>query len=719
MGLSSMREVTEEETTTGTVNLPAVNLPTSWTRGTSLAEQPASAERAYLPLQLTALAADPDGVRREYGVTFIKAGRVRRRDGKLANWTISAEAVRGAIERINGVICFVDHAMGGFFMPDNPSLRDAAGITFDARYNPETQAAEGGLRLYSRSDMVWLREFLDEIVADQAAGRETPDVGLSLVFFGQHDMQEDEDGSPYRVTTSIDHVESCDLVFGPGAEGRVREILSKAGPGPGQPNLRRLTMADELEATQQAEAQPAPAPAPAADTGLADRLAALERQVQQALPQQPAVPGENDRLARLEQQLDNVVSGMERVVDLVTRTEERRVIGEMGVGASPRMPAQVRGHWLSSLDQVERAYEQLMGLDVPGDVHRLSGIRELYLLLTGDRNFRGEFNRNLVPDFLAYSSSGNNADTTTMAELTRNVMNKALIQQLALLEEYNWWQRIAHIDDFNSLQQVSWVRYGGIGYDTGTGLPTVAEKGEYQQLLWEDDRTTADWVKKGGYLPLSLEMIDRDDLMGWRDVPRQLALAQAVTISSVVSALFTANSGAGASLGDGVGDGYAFNTTRGNLITQPLDQTNWDTAVDTMYKLTQLMHSTVSESRRIAARPRFALVPIELESQAITAVTSAVKPGTFGDRQPMKRILPEEAVITVPHWTDANDWAALADPRLVPFVGVAFRFGRNAEIFMPGENNHILWLHDVLPIKTRWFFAVSVIDWRGCIKSNN
>ena len=191
-----------------------------------------------------------------------------------------------------------------------------------------------------------------------------------------------------------------------------------------------------------------------------------------------------------------------------------------------------------------------------------------------------------------------------------------------------------------------------------------------------------------------------------------------MTISSIVSALFTDNSGAGADLSDSVGDGYLFNTTRGNLITQPLDQTNWDTAVNTMYEFSQMMNSSVSESRVIAARPKYVLVPIELESQAITAVTSAVKPETFADRRPTKRILPEDNVVTVPHWTNADNWAALADPMICPTIGVAFRFGEQPELFMPGDANHILWLHDVLPIKVRWFFAVAPIDWRGAIKSN-
>jgi hypothetical protein len=126
----------------------------------------------------------------------------------------------------------------------------------------------------------------------------------------------------------------------------------------------------------------------------------------------------------------------------------------------------------------------------------------------------------------------------------------------------------------------------------------------------------------------------------------------------------------------------------------------------------------VTEARRIAARPKFLLVPIELESEGITAVTSAVKPSTPGDRRPVKRILPEENVVTVPHWTNATAWAACADPNLLPFAGVGFRFGRTPELIAEPANGAVQFLNDVLPIKVRWFFAVGVIETRGAIKSN-
>jgi hypothetical protein len=268
------------------------------------------------------------------------------------------------------------------------------------------------------------------------------------------------------------------------------------------------------------------------------------------------------------------------------------------------------------------------------------------------------------------------------------------------------------IENFNSLQQASFVRVGGIG-----DLPTVAEKAEYTQLAWDDARTTADWVKKGGYMPLSLEMIDRDDLLGWRAVPRQLAWAAVVTLSSNVSALFTDNAGEGPSI---TTEGQTGNVFGGvgiaNLIHQPLDFDNWGLAVETMYKFAQLNVA----GRRQGVRPKFLMVPVELETVGIEAATTTIKPNTFTNKVARKRTQPEENVITVPQWTAAGDWAAVADPAMVPFAGVGFRFGEVPELFTAADpTSFLLFFNDVLPIKVRYFFAVAVIDPRGAVKSTN
>lgn len=428
---------------------------------------------------------------------------------------------------------------------------------------------------------------------------------------------------------------------------------------------------------------------------------------------QDAAPPALDTAA-LMSHLDALNQRIERLAIATAGLVEGQVIKGMGTPpVKPALPARrspptVQGMW-TGMDRLQAAYEHLMGLPTKGTFEKLTGIRELYMFLTGDRQLAGRFNPDMA--MLAYDSGGNNADTTSMAEITRNVLNKVMIQQVDLLQEYRWWERVAHIQDFSSLQQVSWTRIGGIG-----DIPTVAEKAEYTQLAWDDARLTADWVKKGGYLPLSLEMIDRDDVEAWRSVPRQLATAAMVTLSGVVSALFTDNSGVGPSITTEGSTAYAFSATWGNLLGQPLTYENWQAAIEQMYKLAQLNVA----ARRTAVRPKYLLVPVELEAQAISVVTSDRRPGTdWNDRVPVKRMLPEENVITVPHWTDAENWAALADPNLCPFAGVGFRYGRAPELFTASDpNTHLLFTNDVLPIKVRWFFAVSVIDPRGAVKSN-
>jgi hypothetical protein len=211
-------------------------------------------------------------------------------------------------------------------------------------------------------------------------------------------------------------------------------------------------------------------------------------------------------------------------------------------------------------------------------------------------------------------------------------------------------------------------------------------------------------------------LIDQDDVQGWREAPRFLATSALVTLSCVISALFTDNAGVGPSITTEGSTAYAFSATWGNLLTgSPLDPTGWNTAIETMYKLGELNVA----ARAIAVRPKFLLVPIEQEAAAIGAACSEKKPGSaFNDRVPTKRILPEENVVAVPHWTNAYNWAAVADPNLRPFVGVGFRFGRTPELITEPLNGAIQFLNDVLPIKARYIFAVGVIDPRGAIKSN-
>ena len=144
--------------------------------------QPKRLNECLVPLRLSRLHGPEGEVRRsEYGVTYITAGLVRLRSGGESNWRILPEALAGAVHKFNGLGMQVDHAsLATLFYP---SLKATAGVTFKAHWNAERQSIDGGARLYKRDDLAWLRQFLDELLEDQEAGREVPNVGLSAVIW--------------------------------------------------------------------------------------------------------------------------------------------------------------------------------------------------------------------------------------------------------------------------------------------------------------------------------------------------------------------------------------------------------------------------------------------------------------------------------------------------------------------------------------------------------
>ena len=76
-------------------------------------------------------------------------------------------------------------------------------------------------------------------------------------------------------------------------------------------------------------------------------------------------------------------------------------------------------------------------------------------------------------------------------------------------------------------------------------------------------------------------------------------------------------------------------------------------------------------------------------------------------------------VVTVPEWSDANNWAAVVDPRLVPGIVVCERFGLLPQVFIAGDElSPAVFMNDEHRIKVRHFVAVLVQDFRPLHKSN-
>jgi hypothetical protein len=379
------------------------------------------------------------------------------------------------------------------------------------------------------------------------------------------------------------------------------------------------------------------------------------------------------------------------------------------IGSQPPRDTQRVTLGRTGLEQLEAAFDAMLdGVAPPSGVAPLSGIRELYHLLSGDWEMTGVFQPDRV--YLA------NVTTSTMAVLTANRLNKRVM--IAFQRYPRWWESIVTEEDFANLQDVRWITLGGVGE-----LPTVAEGAAYTELTWDDKEETKSFVKKGGYLGLTMEAIDKDDTRRLRSAPGALAQAAWLTLSKAVSAIFTDNTGTGPAMSDG---NYLFDATNhGNLRSTALSFAEWSTVRQAMRDQTE-HHS--GEPLGALTAPRYLLVPAELETTALQIMASEGEPGTAdNDENPFaegnfhdsRMESARRRVIVVDFWTDANNWAAVADPMLYPSIGIGYCYGRQPEIFsVASPTAGLMFTNDTLPIKVRFFFAVMPIDWRGLHKSN-
>lgn len=651
---------------------------------------------------------ESEHVKKVYSCRFVRAGSIKAAGGVDSDIEITQEALRFAVERglFNERACFVDHA--GCF--ESPSLKDLAGVTFNARWNELTQSIDGEIKLYeteagSLVDAV-LRELLDESLGS------APDVGLSIVFWPEWEKAE---GKGKKRINGIRHVESVDFVFQPAAGGRVLAKLSAIS--------NRLTEIGGVEVSEESkvkELEGAPGEENVqlgvesvggwqeaiAEVGAAALISAS------GLPEASKERMKGKKYGTPEE----VKAAISAEWDFLGKLNEDKVIS-IG-GQAPRGVHISMGR--TSLEQIEEAFEALiMGTRPKYGIQPLTGIRELYNLLSGDYDLTGVFQ----PERVQFAS----VTSSTMSNLCANVLNKVIMAEF--INYPQWWKPIVNEVDFTTLQAVRWITLGGVGE-----LPTVAEGAAYTELTWDDKYETSSFVKKGGYLGITIEAIDKDDTGRIRSAPRALAQAAWLTMGKAISNIFTQSAGVGPTLID---TGALFNSTavttaggHANLGTTALSMTTWSAARLAMRKQVE-EHS--GERLGALTAPKYLLVPPDLEVTALQVLGSdrdytyalANAPGpspvnihTEGSLDMMLKIA-RERVIVMDLWTDTNDWAAVADPKLYPTIGVGYRYGRVPEIFsVASPTAGLMFSNDTMPIKVRFFFAAGPVDYRGLYKAN-
>jgi hypothetical protein len=660
-------------------------------------------------------------VQRTYVARFVRAGAVRTAGNQPSNIFIESDALQKACEEglFDSRPVFVNHA--GLW--EYPSINNLVGVTRAAIWEPSEKVITGEIRLYDVPLAKSIANLLDQLLSET----NPPDIGLSMVFYPEWDQNpgkaEENDGETdfFQRITGITHIESIDLVFEPAADGRVLKALSSQSNNLTTHGGTALKQEDsnhqEGKNLENQISQPLLPEAADCEEAISTEsmphdhwLDALGKSTADAMIQACGLPEATKEHLRLKtfSSPEDVKEAIESERSYLAQLQEDSVINLPGT--PPRSPS-ITG-MRTSLDQLAIAVESLLAGTRAPEVHPLSGIRELYHLLSGDYEMTGLYH----PERITLA----NVNSSTMAGLVANALNKRVVNEF---QQYpHWWNSIITVEDFSNLQTVRWITLGGIGE-----LPTVSEGAAYTELTWDDVTETAAFVKKGGYLGITLEAIDKDDTSRLRAAPRALAQAAWLTLSKALSSIFTANSGVGPTMSDSLA---LFHSSHANLGSTALSVSSYAAARTAMRKQTEL-----NSGERLGAltAPKFLLVPPDLEITALQVLASEydytytlsdgqaapVNALADGDTFNARMNAARNRVIVVDLWTDTNNWAASADPRLYPTIGLAFRYGRTPEIFsVASPTAGLMFTNDTMPIKVRFFFATGPVDYRGLYKAN-
>lgn len=524
-------------------------------------------------------------------------------------------------------------------------------------------------------------------------------------------------GRKLRAATQITKVHSVDLIVEPGAGGALLRIVeAQANPLPLEDEdmalRQRMIEAikahnpafDDANATDEqieaafveakaAKPAPTPAPAPAADPALMDQVRLVEARITARdlvgaakLPQ----PAKEKLLARFtEAQAVFTAADVTKAIE-----DERAYLARFTESGKPVI------HFDEAPRVEDRSIKIVEMLDgfFAGDkgVH---SFKECYIEITGDRYITGDLARCDVARMR--ESMGDRFTEALTSASWANVLGDSITRRMlaeyAQMTDLQAWRKIANVVPVNDFRTQERGRIGGYG-----NLPGVNQAGAYTALSSpSDEKATYALTKRGGTETVTMEMIANDDVGSIRRIPTELALAAGNTLYEFVFDFIRTNP----TIYDTVA---LFHATHNNLGAAALDAATFAAA-----RLAMVKQVRAGSSKRLGFGPQSVLVPFELQEAAFNLFVR----NQNNDKTFVQTINPE--VIVVPYWTDANDWAAVADPRRIPTIEVGFFGGQeNPELFVQDMPNvGSLFSNDQITYKIRHIYSGAVMDYRGFYKA--
>lgn len=389
--------------------------------------------------------------------------------------------------------------------------------------------------------------------------------------------------------------------------------------------------------------------------------------------------------------------------------------GHYGSGR-PRVPLTEAGgsETMSGHDKIIKGIDGLFeGKDVDG-VPRFNSIKQAYCEWTGKSPFSvdpmvmfresqsGAYDSGVQGRaFMEGVNLLEAATTASWGEVFADRLFRRMLSEYRVPNLDDWRKVVSNIETITDFRTQRRIRIGGYGTLAG-----VSEGDTYPTLTTPgDEEATYAITKRGGLETITFEMMVNDDLRNIRNIPVKLARAAKQTLYRFVFDFFNDNAA--------IYDADAlFHSNHSNLQTAALA----DAGLDTQWQAMRAQAAFGNSVEILGSRPKFVLVPAELEQTAWTLVNSAVVVGATNNAgtEPnfySGRLEP----IIVDYWTDPSDWFLVADPNSIPTIELGFLNGQEEpELFVQDQPNvGSVMTADKITYKVRHIYSGTVLDFRG------
>jgi hypothetical protein len=677
------------------------------------------------------------------GVTVIRGGK------SINGYFYDVQALQAIAHLIEGAHAYADHGESGQVIR---SMRDLVGFYKDAQYIPgngtDPGRVDATLHILASADWLW------SIIQESHTINKPDLIGLSIDIFGHCQQQND-----VKVVTRVVALNSCDVVTRPSAGGSINRILHGAdssgteGIASMDQNMQAPAatplVADSPSTITSPPTNVTNLPVPIAGTQSSARLqdditiqippqAALAPEITHMQEQQRLIEAQRAEMERLlaQARLDRAQVLLERrlqeclLPSAVSTTIRERFAGRVfaedelnrEIDTQLKMLAQltrdgiVRGHGLArdvivgsqvtEAEKVQAAFDLMMGVEIDtarfGNIRGFTSVREAYARVTGDAS--------LVSGISSASQLGQiaiheNAPIMRISEADLTIASFSYLLGVSmnkrLLMDYQaWpaeWMKFCTITPIRDYKQQSRVRLGAFG-----SLAIVPEDTAYAAVTLTDSAATYVPQKRGNLVTISREAILNDDLQALKQIPTKLAVSAAYTLAEFVYGFLAAN--------PTIYDGnllFTIGAPHANLGTAPLSSGAMQTGVTAMREQTNFA------GKRLGLRPRFLVVPPELEFTAMVITQSAGLPGSNNnDINPM---LGYVTPIVSPQLTNTTQWFLVGDPREIDTIEIGFVGGQVNPVLLVQENPLVgtNFSQDAIQYKVRHEYGACVTDFRG------